>query len=262
MSAVKKAGEAVAKRALKAPRAVTAAEAPFIEPAKESTKETMMPWKGWIARWLRGTMGEERYQAMRKLVFYRPDDIHDMNQIPFPDTKVPISKDDPTLYRQFRYPSPGSEPGTVRIPKADENCTTADPYNNSYYTRDTSRRYLDRANPNNDLQQIKLALMNPDSSEVQEMEENLKPESSPGNKGVFATGATDYDATGLRAAMSTNHEALDAALDSNMPDHLPYPVWYDSQEEIVAWYKERDLPVPVGATGFGTVPISRRVARW
>lgn len=244
------------------PRAVTAAEALSIKPAKESTKVTMMPWRGWVSRLLRGSMGEERYQAMRKLIFYRPDDIHDMHQLPIPDTKVPISATDPTLYRQFRHPSPGSNPGTIRIPKADEDCTTADPYSNSYYTRDTSRRYLDRANPNNDLQQIKLALMNPDSSEVQEMKDNMKPDSSPGNKGVFATGATKYDDTGLRAAMSSNHDSLDASLDSNMPDHLPYPCWYKNQDEVYEWHKERDLPVPMGATGFGTVPVARRVARW
>mmetsp|Transcript_7217 Transcript_7217/g.10555 ORF Transcript_7217/g.10555 Transcript_7217/m.10555 type:complete len:263 (-) Transcript_7217:95-883(-) len=262
MSSLKKAGESVARQALKVPRAVTAAEAPFIEPAKESTKETMMPWRGWVSRMLRSNLGEERYQAMRKLVFYRPDDIHDMNQIPNPSTKVPISATDPTLYRQFRNPSPGSEAGTIRIPKADEGSTTEDPYNVSHYSRDTTRRYLDEGNPNKDLQQLKLDLMNPDSPEVQEMKEKMEPQSSPGNKGVFATGPSDFDPSGLRAAMSTNHAAYEESLDANMPDHLPYPVWYDKQDEIVAWYKERDLPVPMGATGFGTVPVHRRVARW
>mmetsp|Transcript_13843 Transcript_13843/g.21097 ORF Transcript_13843/g.21097 Transcript_13843/m.21097 type:complete len:261 (+) Transcript_13843:54-836(+) len=258
-SSLKKAGEAVAKQALKVPRAVTAAEAPSIEPAKESTKESMMPWRGWVSRMVRSNLGEERYQALRKLVFYRPDDIHDMHQIPNPSTKVPISATDPTLYRQFRNPSPGSEPGTIRIPKADEGCTTEDPYNITYYTRDTTRRYLDGTN---DIEKMKLELMNPDSPEVQEMKENLEPQSSPGNQGVFATGPSDYDPSGLRAAMSTNHAALEESLDANMPDHLPYPVWYDKQDEILAWYEERGLEVPMGATGFGTVPVHRRVARW
>ena len=43
---------------------------------------------------------------------------------------------------------------------------------------------------------------------------------------------------------------------------LPEPIWLDKQEEIVAWYEERDLPVPIGGTGFGTTPIHARVARW
>eukprot|EP00548_Thalassiothrix_antarctica_P004413 CAMPEP_0194131988 /NCGR_PEP_ID=MMETSP0152-20130528/2574_1 /TAXON_ID=1049557 /ORGANISM="Thalassiothrix antarctica, Strain L6-D1" /LENGTH=292 /DNA_ID=CAMNT_0038826889 /DNA_START=29 /DNA_END=907 /DNA_ORIENTATION=+ len=259
---LKTVGEKVVRKALETPRAVTAAEAPFIKPEKESTKVTLMPWKGWMGRLLKKAMGEERYKTVQRIILYKPDDIHDMNQMPIPNTKVHYALKDPTLYRQFRNPSPGSEPGTIRIPKADEDCTTADPYDNSYYTRDTARRYLDTANLNNDLQKIKLALMNPNSTEVQEMQENIKPESSPGNKGVFATGKSDFDETGLRAAMSSNHEALDQSLDDNMPDHLPYPCWYYDQDKHLEWYKERDLPVPVGVTGFGTVPVSRRVARW
>lgn len=206
---------------------------------------------------VKDTFGEERYQALRKLIFYRPDDIHDMHQIPNPSTKVPISDKDPSLYRQYRHPAPGSEE-PVRIPTAEEN---DDPYDSTYYTRDTSRRNLDKAYPHRDIQFLKLALMDQNSPEVQEMKEKLIPKSSPGNKGRFATGPTDFDPTGLRATMSANHEALEKSLDSHMPDHLPTPVWFDKQEEIVAWYKERDLPVPLGGTGFGLVPTNRRVAR-
>ena len=43
---------------------------------------------------------------------------------------------------------------------------------------------------------------------------------------------------------------------------LPTPVWMDKQDEIVAWYEERDLPVAIGGTGFGTVPTHARIARW
>jgi hypothetical protein len=258
----KKAGEAVVKQVLKAPlkvpRAVTAAEAPFVEPAKESTKETMMPWKGWVSKIVKERIGDERFQALRKLVLYRPDDIHDLHQIPNPSTKVPLSDNDPSLYRQFRNPSPGSEP-PVRVPKLEE---TEDPYNVTYYARDTARRNLDRAYPSKDIQKMKLELMDPNSPEVQEMKAQLDPQSSPGNKGRFATGPTDFDATGLRASMSASHAALEESLDANMPDHLPYPEWYDKQDEVIAWYKERDLPVPMGATGWGTVPIHTRVARW
>lgn len=255
---VKKVGEAVAKQALKTPRAVTAAEAPFIEPAKESTTETLMPWKGWVGRMIKERLGEERYQALRKLVYYLPDETHDLNQIPNPSTKVYYSEKDPSLYRQFRNPSPGSAPA-VNIPKRELG---ADPYNVTYYTRDTARRHLDPAYAYSDIQKVKLELMDPDSPEVQEMKEKLKPTSSPGNKGRFATGPTDFDPTGLRATMSANHDELQKSLDAHMPDHLPYPTWYKKQDEILAWYKERDLPVPMGATGYGTIPTEKRVARW
>lgn len=89
--------------------------------------------------------------------------------------------------------------------------------------------------------------------------------SSPGNKGRFATGPSNFDSTGgLRATMSTNHDVLNRALDSFMPNHLPTPTWFndEDQDKIVAWYKANDLPVPLGQTGWGTVPREGRIARW
>lgn len=255
---LKKVGESVAKQALKVPRAVSAAEAPFIEPAKESTKETLMPWKGWVGRLIKEKFGDERYKAYRKLFFYLPDDIHDLHQSPNPSTKVPISDKDPALFHQFRNPSPGSQ-GPVNIPTIELN---KDPYDNSFYKTDTTRRFLDPANYFKPVKKARLELMDPNSPDVQEMKEKLKPESSPGNKGVFATGPSSFDPTGLRATMSANHEALEKSLDENMPNHLPTPVWMKNYEEFASWYIERDLPVPLGATGFRTVPYEKRVARW
>ena len=81
-------------------------------------------------------------------------------------------------------------------------------------------------------------------------------------KGMFATGKSDFDPKGLRATMSASHEALNESLDANMPDHLPYPDWWTKQDEIVAWYEERGLPVPIGGTGWGLVPREGRIARW
>ena len=260
---LKKAGEAVAKQVLKTPRAVTAKEAPMIQPATESTKESLMPWRGFdqLSNYLKERLGEERYNALHKFVTYRPGDIHEMNQIPNPSTKVPISSEDPTMTAMFRHPSPGSQ-DAVRMPEEEAGTPREDPYNVTYYTRDTGRRGLDPAYPNTELQRMKLELMDPNSEEVKEMKAALEPQSSPGNEGRFATGPTDYDPTGLRASMSANHEALEASLDAHSADHLPYPSWYANHEEVVAWYEERDLPVPMGATGFGTVPTSERVAKW
>jgi len=262
MSEIKKAGKTFAKQSvfLKKARAVPAAEAPSIQPATVSTQTSMMPWKGWVSRFLKEKMGDERFVALQEAFYYRPSDINDLNQIPFPSTKVPISRDDPTVTASFRSPSPGSAP-PVRIPKFELGTTQEDPYNTSYYKRDTARRYLDTNNT--EVERLKLELMDPNSQEVQDLKDALIPTSSPGNKGRFATGPSDFDPTGLRATMSTNHAALEESLDANMPDHLPYPAWYKDAEKEANWYLERDLPVPCGATGsWVTVPVEKRIAHW
>ncbi len=43
---------------------------------------------------------------------------------------------------------------------------------------------------------------------------------------------------------------------------LPTPTWMSEQDEIVAWYEDRDLPVSIGGTGYGNTPTKARVARW
>ena len=49
------------------------------------------------------------------------------------------------------------------------------------------------------------------------------PLSSPGNKGRFATGPSDFDPSGLRASMSTSNEAVAKSLAENAPDHVSVP---------------------------------------
>jgi len=180
--------------------------------------------------------------------------------------KLHISDKDPSLTHQFRHPSPGSQPPVeLRATDPSFGNSADDPYNVAYYKRDTGRRLTsDPAAMHRDIEQIKLELLPQDDPRVKEaMEEFEKgPGSSPGNKGVFATGKSDYDPSGLRATMSTNWEATEKSLDENMPDHLPTPTWMSKQDEIVAWYEERDLPVAIGGTGFGTVPTHARIARW
>ena len=107
--------------------------------------------------------------------------------------------------------------------------------------------------------------MDPNDPAVQEEKARLEagPESSPGNQGRFATGPTDFDPTGLRATMSVTWPELNKSLDEHMPDHLPTPVWEGHEKEIIQWYEERDLPVPVGAYYQALkVPRELRVARW
>ncbi|EJK66067.1 hypothetical protein THAOC_13032 [Thalassiosira oceanica] len=234
--------------------------------ATAAPEETMMPWNGWFSSFLKDKLGDEKYEKLRETILYRPNDYTGFEQMPRPNTKLHISDEDPTLTHQFRQPSPGSQP-PVRQPSEDASFGNAgdDPYDVTYYKRDTGRRYTsDPTDLHRDLERIKLELLPQDDPRVKEaMEEFEKgPGSAPGNKGVFATGKTDYDPSGLRAAMSTSFEATEASLDANMPDHLPTPTWMSKQQEIVDWYEERDLPVAIGGTGFGLIPTHARVARW
>jgi hypothetical protein len=260
---MKKVAEATAKKVIPmASRAVTAAESSSIAPSAVSSTESQMPWEGWVSSFVSSKIGQERWDSFRSMFIFRPHHVHQGNQIPFPSTEVPINKDG-SQKASFRYPSPGSQEGGVQ-PTEDEGTIYDDPYFVSYYPRDTSRRGQDPAFPNQELEKLKLELLPQDDEKVQEalgqFEEGAK--SSPGNKGMFATGKSDFDPSGLRATMSTNHEAVQQSLDSHMPNHLPMPDWWDKQEELAAWYAENDLPVPLGNTGYGTVCREGRIARW
>eukprot|EP00956_Cyclotella_meneghiniana_P027155 scaffold60399_cov70-Cyclotella_meneghiniana.AAC.1 len=231
---------------------------PPVAPSATSPEETMMPWNGWFSSFLQSKLGEERYQSLRKLVLYRPDSYTNFEQMPRPVHKLPISESDPNMTHQFRQPSPGSQPAVQLDREQDPSFGNAadDPYNVAYYKRDTGRRYTsDPAAKHRDIEEIKLSLLPSDDPRVQQAKEELAagPGSSGGNSGVFATGKSNYDPTGLRASMSTSWKATEESLDANMPDHLPTPVWASSVEkenELLRWYEERDLPVPIGGVGF------------
>lgn len=250
------------KIVLRPPRAVTAEEASTIEPHRTSSTTTMMPWRGWFAQFLQDkVLSPEQYKKFRETFFFMPDDIYDLQQNPKPNQKIPISKTDPTMTAMYRTPSPGSQV-PVNLPEFEEG---EDPYDTGYFKRDTRRRYLSSELGNKEHELIKLSLMNQDDPAVQEDIKAVQagPASSPGNKGRFATGPTDFDPTGLRATMSVTWEALEASLDSHMPTHLPTPVWVGHEASIIQWHKERDLPVPVGGYYQALkVPVQRRIARW
>jgi hypothetical protein len=161
----------------------------------------------------------------------------------------------------YRNPSPGSQK-PVRLPEFAEG---EDPYDTSYFKRDTRRRYLNSELGDEGVEAAKLRLMNPEDLDVQEEVAKLEagPASSPGNKGKFATGPSDFDPTGLRATMSVSWESLNKSLDDYMPDHLPTPTWEGNEEAVIKYYEERDLPVPVGGYYEAMkVPRERRVATW
>lgn len=232
----------------------------------QSTTTTMMPWNGWFSSWLKTQLGPQRFEKVKDIFLFSKDDIHDLHGMPNPSTKVPIG-DGKTA--QFRYPSPGSQ-DPVRLPELEKG---TDPYNIAYYPRDTRRaptpiiaavRDDYEAKPGEtvlpgDLKEIEGAIAASKEEDQQ---------SSPGNKGTFATGKSDFDPTGLRAAMSTNHAAVEESLkqylpNGGMPAHLPTYEWEDREAEIIEWHESRGLPVPPGGRpAFLNVKRERRVAQW
>jgi hypothetical protein len=42
---------------------------------------------------------------------------------------------------------------------------------------------------------------------------------------------------------------------------LPEPIWTKNEAELFQWYKDRDLPVPIGGT-WNFVGKKRRIAQW
>lgn len=269
---VRKAGEAVAKKAASAapttmttvrvPRSIMAAEAPHIVPHRTSTTTTLMPWKGWFDSFLKEKVfSASQYDRFRHFFFFMPNDIYDLQQTPKPNQKIPISATDPTITAIYRTPTPGSQ-APVNLPEFEAG---EDPYDTGYFKRDTRRRYLSSELGNRETELFKLQMMPQNDPAVQEEIKAVTagPVSSPGNQGKFATGPSDFDPTGLRATMSVTWSALEESLDAHMPDHLPTPVWVGHEASILAWHKERDLPVPVGGYYQALkVPTCRRVARW
>jgi hypothetical protein len=232
---IKKVGEAVASKVIqtakkgaqtagavnptmevKPLRAVTKEEAPNMIPGREASKTTMMPWRGWIDRFLKDKMKDSQYQAMRDTFYFMKDDPNHMWQVPPPNHTVPISPDGEEA--GIRQVSPGSQ-SAVDIPLHELD---DDPYDSGYFKRDTRRRYVDPEFPNPEIQQLKLDMQDPDDPEVQEAKKKLAagPASSKGNKNVFATGPSDFSPNGLRAVMSITHAEMEKELDSHMPDHV------------------------------------------
>lgn len=251
-------GATTQRKELEFPRAVSKEEAPYIQPAKETSKESLMPWRGWVERLLRDKMSPEKFDAAKGYFYFWPEDPNNLHQVPYPDTRTTVSKDgkESVSYREI---SPGSQP-FVDIPLDDLD---ADPYDTGYFKRDTRRRYVDPEFPHPDVEQLKLDMQDPNDPEVQEAKKQLAigPASSPGNNSQFATGPSDFDPTGLRAVMAVNNPELFKSLDKHMPDHLPTPTWQENEEELYQWYKDRDLPVPIGGN-FNGVSTKRRIAMW
>lgn len=232
----KKAGEAVASRVVQSAktsakaaaasvhptaevkplRAVNKSEAPHMIPARESSKTTMMPWKGWINRFMKDKLDDDKYNLIKNTLHFWPEDPHNLNQMPPPDAKTKFSNDGQEA--GFREVSPG-EHDAVDVPLHDLD---DDPYDSGYFKRDTRRRYIDPEFSHFDVEKLKLDIQDANDPEVQEAKAKLAggPTSAPGNKNRFATGPSDYDPSGLRSVMAVTHAAMQEELDKHMPDHV------------------------------------------
>lgn len=249
------------RKELEYPRAVTKEEAPFIKPPKATQEEAMLPWKGWMERLLRDKMNPNTFDTVKGFFYFWPEDPNNLNQFPYPNQKHVYSKDGKESVA-MREVAPGSQP-VVDIPKDELD---DDPYDSGYYKRDTRRRYVDPEFPHPDVEQIKLDMLDDNDPEVIAAKERLAagPMSSQGNGGVFANGKSETGLSGLRAVMSVTNDELSTELDKHMPDHLPMPTWAADDEkckEMVQWYKDRSLPVPIGGN-FNGVSLKRRIAKW
>jgi hypothetical protein len=233
---IKKAGEAAVSRVIhsskssaakaasgiqptievKPPRAISKTEAPHVIPANEPSTATMMPWKGWVDRFLKDKMSAEQYQTWRNTFYFWPEDPYNLMQMPPASYKVPVSADGKEF--GYREVSPGSQPGvSVPLHNLDD-----DPYDSGYFKKDTRRRYVDPEFPHPEIEQLKLDMQDPNDPEVQAAKEKLAagPKSSPGNGLRFATGPSNFDPTGLRAVMAVTNAQIQKELDKHMPDHV------------------------------------------
>mmetsp|Transcript_9494 Transcript_9494/g.21057 ORF Transcript_9494/g.21057 Transcript_9494/m.21057 type:complete len:268 (-) Transcript_9494:273-1076(-) len=248
-----------------------------VKAAAVASERTFMPWEGWINRFFREKLGEERYQKIKNVVAFRPDDIHNLEQMPRPSTKVPIGSDPDRPFASYRYPSPGSQ-NAVNVPKESPG---HDPYNITYYSRDTRRRERQNivgVSNKAGAEYVKKHGIQLVSSPTEAIGDGERPTSkflnevdtiaarvklgSPGNKGRFATGPSDFDPSGLRATMSTNHEATDASLDKHMPTQLPTSSWMKDEEKLLLMWKEKGLPPSLGAPHKWKIPKEANTASW
>ena len=183
-------------------------------------------------------------------------------------------------FQGYRYPSPADRP-TTNPPTQDydavgEGGIGKDPYNIAYYPRDTKRNNPATAIlsiPGNGMKiealhrDSKIKVINADSPLTWEQETLALADpptmGSPGNNSVFATGKSTFDDTGgLRSAMSTSHEKMNAELQKHMPTQLPKYEWEDRQDELCAKWDAQGLPPCPGSPMKWNMPDKSRVASW
>jgi len=236
--------------------------------------ETMMPWNGWVSRLLKEKLGDERYTKLANWAQFRPDDPHGLVGVP-EHARTTVAGVD--RVKGFRYPAPGSRPA-VEIPSRHME---DDPYDITYYGKDTRRNakshVLHIVGSDVTAEEVKML---PNTVKIMEIEEGTDADGSklvkreivlspvdeeigsPGNKGNFATGPSDYDPSGLRSTMQTNWAAMNAELEKHMPTQQVRYEWEEDQEAMLAKWESEGLPVMPGRVMDWDIPEKRNVASW
>jgi len=82
-----------------------------------------------------------------------------------------------------------------------------------------------------------------------------------GSPGFNNPAVASYDPTGLRSSMTATWAALDKALESEKPDHLPAPDWYNDRDEIARECERKGIPLVIGKRRMNA-PDSYNKLKW
>ena len=135
----------------------------------------------------------------------------------------------------YRFPAPGSQ-ASARIPDTEDEDRR---YDIKYFTRNVRRQgHLDEKGRSTRFADRQIAQAN--ALVVTDGDE--PPIGSPGTHYTLPA-VQAYDPTGLRSAMTANHEETYKAVQAHLADHNVYPAWRDRTEEIAALTTGKGLPV-------------------
>uniref|UniRef100_A0A7S2WMS8 Uncharacterized protein n=1 Tax=Rhizochromulina marina TaxID=1034831 RepID=A0A7S2WMS8_9STRA len=181
---------------------------------------------------LRNLLPQSFQDKLKQLFLYRPDDVHDLHQVPPANMKL----DEVKRIQGYRYPAPGSQ-STVRVPETENEELD---YDIKYFSRNTRRMgHLDEKGYSMDPSDV---IVN--GKEIAPPDEDT-PLGSPGTHYTAAT-VKAYDPSGLRSAMTATHAETFKAVQAHMPNHNVKYIWENDMDRIVDFYESRGLPPVVG----------------
>ncbi len=256
---------------------------------------------GWFSRFLQEKLGEERYQKLRSVMLFRADDHHQLGPGPrnarvgmpgvpriqgfrYPSpgqreaAQIPTSDLDNDPYNIAFYPR-----DTVRNKPLDRiriqgssmtkdehlaHLAHRDAHIEEYTETVEEAREVAKNLPEAEAAKYLvpfdggLTKVTRRATTTKESRLASYKKGSPGNKGVFATGPSSFDPSGLRATMSTNWAAMYGELEKHRPTQLVRYEWWDEQDDIIAKYEAKGIPPPPGRPQPLNVPERARVASW
>ena len=197
--------------------------------------------------------GRSPLAQFRQFILFKPNDLHNLNQAPDPRVQMPGVE----RIEGYRYPAPGSRPAPD-IPIRENDDTM---YDNKYYDHDLRRNQKAKT----EMQLPPRLALEQGMPQVSDGKRPAPPGSeemtlgSPGNKNPAVL---QYDASGLRSAMSATHEEMNKALAAVAPDHLPTYAWEPEIAEMEAYWAANGLPPTPGKPKSWSGLKAARVATW